>query len=230
MSDGWIKLHRRVLQHPVYVNDPTAWRVFEALLLLADRHGEWKGGVDQLASYIRENRNTVYSTSLRLERHGMVKRLSNKRYTVYQICNWDRWQVSSSNEIQIDVKQTSNELQDSYKKEKKNKNTSSLRSLVRPVDDQKSTAHIEQTIADWQAKYPAIDVPYEWERCKNYFEAKGKQIKSWPAAFRNWLTSEIPKKARPRPKWQPPQTQQEVNEEGRKKFLAMKDQILGGKP
>lgn len=125
MSLPWRKWWRDILDHPVFINDPKAWRVFETLILLSDDDGQWSGGIYQLSSRIKEKKATVYSCLERLERQSMVKRTSNARYTVFSICNWDKYQ----SDTQSNVKRTSNARQHSYKiksKEEDKKNTESF--------------------------------------------------------------------------------------------------------
>lgn len=91
--DGWIKLHRSVLNNDVYRHDPTAWRVFEHLLLTADKKtGRCSYGRKQLALQIGNNESTVYKALKRLSVTGMVTLTSNSRFTTISICKWKEYQ------------------------------------------------------------------------------------------------------------------------------------------
>jgi predicted transcriptional regulator len=91
--NGWVKLHRQVIDNDIFRHDPTAWHVFEILLLSADsKTGKWSGGMFQLADLCGLNRNTLYKAILRLEETGMVNRSVNSRYTVYNISKWSEYQ------------------------------------------------------------------------------------------------------------------------------------------
>jgi len=92
MSLPWRKWWRDILDHPVFINDPKAWRVFETLILLADDDGQWSGGIHQLADRIREKKSTVQGCLSRLEAQSMIVRSPNARYTVFSICNWGTYQ------------------------------------------------------------------------------------------------------------------------------------------
>ena len=91
--NGWVKLHRQVLENEVFRHDRTAWHVFETLLILADsKTGKWSGGMYQLADMCEIKRPTLYKAVQRLELTEMIKRSVNSRYTVYYICKWNEYQ------------------------------------------------------------------------------------------------------------------------------------------
>lgn len=93
MRTGWIKLHRGVLDNEIYRYDPTAWRVFEHLLLTADRKtGRCSYGRKQLALQIGNNESTVYKALKRLSVTGMVTLKSNSKFTMISICKWKEYQ------------------------------------------------------------------------------------------------------------------------------------------
>lgn len=92
MNNGWIKLHRQIIDNPIFRHDRTAWHVFETLLIIADRKGEWSGGMYQLSELVGEKKPTVYKAVQRLVDSRMVNTLVNSRYTVYSICKWKEYQ------------------------------------------------------------------------------------------------------------------------------------------
>lgn len=76
-----------------------------------------------------------------------------------------------------------------------------------------------------QEEYPAIDVAFEWAKCRDYFRARGKVMKDWRATFRNWMRSDIPKKARPKPKPAPLEPLPPPKPENIARIEAMKEEI-----
>ena len=93
--NGWIKLHIQTLENEVWQTDPTAWRVFEYLLLMAYRgapQGTVRTSRQQIANYIHKDNGTTWKALLRLEKHQMVDKSSNNRFTIIRICNWHRYQ------------------------------------------------------------------------------------------------------------------------------------------
>lgn len=101
----WVKLYRKSLSNEIRRRDPTAWRLFETLLLLVNSStGTWAGGRYQLTEadgYL--NSSTVYKALKRLEKSGMIESNSNTKYTKIRICNFTHYakngNTSSKNEV-----------------------------------------------------------------------------------------------------------------------------------
>lgn len=108
MSDlkqlGWFRLYRSTQYNDVWKRDHVAWRVFEGLMMLCDRHtGEWKGGRFYLSDFCGLNPNTTYSAIKRLEKAKMVTLLSNNRFTTFYLCNWIEYQtLDNTSQQQLD--------------------------------------------------------------------------------------------------------------------------------
>lgn len=121
MNNGWVKLHRKTLGSQIRRSDPTAWRIFETLLLLVDKEtGEWQGGRRQLAyadGVVKEG--AIYPALKRLERATMVGMTSNNQFTTYRICKWGHYQTNSNN-VTTTLQQPNNTLTISKKKEVRN--------------------------------------------------------------------------------------------------------------
>lgn len=103
---GYIKLHRKLVEHPIY-DDPTAAFLFITLLLLVDREsGSYDGGRFVLAKKIGVKPITCYKALKRLERYTMVKLTVNAKYTKITVVNWHVWQSSvNARETQSNTKQ-----------------------------------------------------------------------------------------------------------------------------
>ena len=116
----WIKLYRKSLVNEVRRHDPTAWRLFETLLLIVDSTtGKWAGGRFQLVEadgYL--NGSTIYKALKRLEEHGMVQQRSNTRYTEISICNFCKYSSRGNTSSNTPGNTSSNTLTRSKKKDK----------------------------------------------------------------------------------------------------------------
>lgn len=118
----WVKLYRKSLANDIRRHDPTAWRLFETLLLLVDsRTGKWSGGIYQLTEadgFLKSS--TIYKALDRLEESGMITKTSNTRYSEISICNFATYaktgNTSSVNQIETGYK-PSNTLTRSKNKE-----------------------------------------------------------------------------------------------------------------
>jgi hypothetical protein len=104
MNNGWIKLHRQIMENRMWQYDHNAVMVFMTLLLIADkRKGEWSGGRHQLAEKVGLKSTTTYQALKRLEKAKMVTLSSNNKYTVIHLCNFKKYQ-------QVDDKSNDNQM------------------------------------------------------------------------------------------------------------------------
>lgn len=126
MNKGWIKLWEETIYHPVWRDDPVAWRIFEYLLISSYR-GNPQGTTVKTTQQIADaclggsgKNGTCYKAIKRLEKHGMVKTKSSNKRTEFKITNWWKYQGNGSagkNEVKTQQKH-SNTL---YKNKIKNK-------------------------------------------------------------------------------------------------------------
>ena len=109
--NGWIKLHRSLLNNPLWQHDRNAVHVFMTLLLLVDKtKATWSGGRFQLASVSGLKPTTTYQALRRLEKAKMVTLVSNNKYSTITICKWKEYQ--SANDNKSDNKMTTGRQQD----------------------------------------------------------------------------------------------------------------------
>jgi len=129
MNDGWIKLHRRILDNDIWRFDYTAWRVFETLLLLCNRKdGVWKGGRFQLAGWCGDmNPSTCYAALVRLKNAKMITLSSNNKYTTFRICKWEDYQGNGNTKgQQPDNNQITTRQHSNKNKEVRSKNITTI--------------------------------------------------------------------------------------------------------
>lgn len=132
MTDhGWVKLHRKLGNNKLLMHDETALAVFIKLLIFCDSNGQYAGGRRQIAAFFEMNPSTLYKVLQRLQRNRIISVNSNRRYTVYNICNWSTYQQNgnrpnkllvASGEPAGNQRVTSGEHLSKIKKENKNKN------------------------------------------------------------------------------------------------------------
>jgi hypothetical protein len=93
----WLKLWRKTKNNKIFRHDPTAWHVFEILLLCCDEDtGIWEGGRFILANLSEGKSTTTYKALKRLEKAKMVTLSSNNKYTTIQICKWTQYQTGDN--------------------------------------------------------------------------------------------------------------------------------------
>jgi len=93
--NGWVKLHRKILENIELMEDDTAYIVFTKLLLVANSKGEIGQSGRDLAEKLNIKYTTLYKCLKRLVAYKMIKQSSKHRYTIIYICNWDNYQSMS---------------------------------------------------------------------------------------------------------------------------------------
>ncbi len=135
--DGWIKLHRKIMDNPLYLSEPfTRMQAWIDLLLLANHkegyfyvrgnkvvvgRGQIGTSSRTLASRWRWSRGKVERFLHDLEECGQIKPQKTNVITLISICNYEEYQKTEpQNEPQTNRKQTSNEPQISPNKNDNN--------------------------------------------------------------------------------------------------------------
>lgn len=198
--NGWIKLHVSTLDNPIWREDRVAWQVFEYLLLRAyedktERPGRLSTSRQQIAEACDINSNTVYSALKRLKTAKMVNITSNNKRSLISICNWEKYQSSST--APSTAPSTTNQQQINSLS-KKNKDNIYIPTNDKKTADYKKREFVSANLSNFERRFPDLDVPAEWQRCQDYFDGYGKagKVKDWSATFRNWLASPYEKKRR----------------------------------
>lgn len=142
MNNGWIKLHRQILENDIFRHDRTAWHVFEVLLVIANKKtGKWSGGTYQLAELCGINKPTLYKAILRLEKAEMINRVVNTKYTVYNILKWEVYQADGKHLVNAE------ETQSNTLTRIKNKENSTNVLLAKPGNEE-----INKMFEYWESK------------------------------------------------------------------------------
>jgi DNA-binding transcriptional regulator YhcF (GntR family) len=175
---GWIKLHRKLLDNPLFQRDPTAIHVFLFLLLFANRQGICTIGRSQLELHTGIKKMTAYKALKRLEKCKMVNTSSNNLYTEVSICNWSIYQSTGNNLVNKKVtarEQPSNSQGTLNKKEKEN--------IYISPEEMKRVAELKSV--DLKA------VENAYINLIDYCEAKGIVYSNYVAALRNFVQRDI---------------------------------------
>jgi len=125
MSEGWIKLHRKLLDSRVFANEGLL-RLWLYCLCRANHKttyvyiqtgkgntevkvnaGEFIFGRNSVSKDLKMNPSTLYKRMKKLENIGNVNIKSNTHYSIVSICKWEVYQ-SSDNEKQHAKEQPSN--------------------------------------------------------------------------------------------------------------------------
>lgn len=101
---GWIKLHRDLVDHPVFA-DESLLKVFLWCLVNANietkawngthlEAGQFATGRNTAAAQLDKHPSSVYRAFQRLEELGCINVTPNSHWTIITICNWSSYQDS----------------------------------------------------------------------------------------------------------------------------------------
>ena len=212
MPEGWIKLHRSLLNHMIFDN-PKLLKVWNWCLLKA-RHeqgeiyfvrqkvflqpGQFVFGRKKAAQELGMPPTTVWDYMKILEADRSIDISSTARYSIISITNWAHYQ-SSPTDVPC-AGRTEKDTNKNVKKEKINitapnaREQSELKKAIEKISFNPKTQQWENiTQADidgWQQAYPACDIEVELNAMKQWLLSNPTKTKSNYRRFiTNWLTS-----------------------------------------
>lgn len=139
--EGYIKLHRKLLENPIS-SKPNYLSIWLYLLLKANhkdneiiwnkektiiKRGQFIGSIFEISKQFSLSTGTVTYVLNYLKAERMIERLSNKRFTLFTILNYDSYQteVERTSEIKMKTNEKQNETNNNDKKEKNDKKDTS---------------------------------------------------------------------------------------------------------
>ncbi len=156
MSSGWVKLHRKILDNPIFKNDKL-FRVFMYLLLKAShterdqligdsivrlKVGQWATGRKAISRDTGLTEQNVRTAICKLEKLGILTIKVTVKYSVFSIANWNNHQQDNQ---QVTNKQpTSNQQVTTNNNVKNEKN-----------DNKKDFSVITDGFEHWWNLYPS---------------------------------------------------------------------------
>jgi len=150
-SHGWIKLHRSLLEHPLWLNSTNEQRVILVTLLMLANHAEkkweWQGRPytckpGQLITSLESLRKKcgpdmtlrqVRTALTRLEKMEFLTRRASHHNTQITICNWERYQQENCEDVKEDVKFVSNACPTDVQRVTTNKNDKECKNERTPL-------------------------------------------------------------------------------------------------
>lgn len=208
---GWIKLHRKILENPITTNPNYGW-TFIVLLLKANhqdneflhgnslvqvKRGQLVTGRKALAKEIGINENTLQVVLKNLEHLHMIQQQTNNRFRLITIVNYDKYQDDQQqNNNKITTNQQQNNTNKNVKKEKNEKNISTSKSKAQSsglpseeIDGKLVTPSVKTYSAPTEAP-PKVSSNSELVQVLEAFnKATGKNFKStlsWSGNFKKW--------------------------------------------
>jgi len=199
--EGYIKLHRKILESPVVMKTNDHFAVWMFLLLNATHKGYdvlYEGkrktlqpgqlitGRKIISKALKINESKVQRILKTFKIEQQIEQQTNPRCRIITILNWcDYQQDEQQTKQQVNNKRTLNKKVKNVKNEKKTYNKS--------VDEEKKKYRKsidEIDIPSLIDQFPDVDVAHEFEKFKYYLGANEKTYKNYVMAFKNWLSSD----------------------------------------
>lgn len=177
--EGWIKLHRKILDYRTMFNSRDRFTIFCWLLLMANREGQVTCGRFQIARELRITPANVYKTIKWLASEKIINTKSNNKFTTISICKWGEYQQQSNNKVAPRV--TTKEQQSSTIQEYKNKEYITL-SSIGESDFQEIADKYQVPLAFVKSKYDDM-VLWAGQKTNNP-KTKGR---NWRLTLMNWV-------------------------------------------
>ena len=148
MDNGWIKLHRKLLENPIFEN-AFLLQIFIYCLLRAnhkDNEMIWNGKTEvikagsfitgrvQMAKDLKQKESALYKRLHLLTKLGYIELKSNNKFTLLTIVKYSTYQITNSNEEQqSNNKVTTKEQQSNTNKNDKNDKNDKNRKFIPPL-------------------------------------------------------------------------------------------------
>ena len=119
-NSGWISLHRKILEHPIF-SDPQAFTLWVQLLLRANhkekkvmvgnkfievKRGQLLTGRNKLVEYTGIDRNKIERLLNLFENEAQIEQQKTTKYRLISITNYNQYQDT---EHQTSIKRATNE-------------------------------------------------------------------------------------------------------------------------
>lgn len=189
MSEGYIRLHRQIVDCPVFRNERMLkiwiWCLIKAthsernsmvgLQMVNLKPGQFIFGRLIAAEQLEMPASTVWRNMKTLEAEGMLKIESNNKFSVVTIENWAFYQTDESNKPK--KRKTSSKSTDT------DKNVKNDKYIVPPTIEMVEQYCLEQKL------------PINPQKFMDYYESNGwrvgkSKMKDWQATVRSWARRE----------------------------------------
>lgn len=207
--EGWVKLHRKMLENPIVCKDSDHMALWVYLLLNATHKpypalfkgerielqpGQLIVGRKSLATYLQINEYKVQRVLECFENEQQIAQQTSNKNRVISILSWSKYQIDA----QQDAQQLHNNCTSDAQQVHTNKNVRTKEGKKEPkdmVDSDESPApksrFIKPTVEEVGAYCTERNNSVDAQKWHDHYTAKGwlvgkTQMKDWKAAVRTW--------------------------------------------
>lgn len=207
-NNGWIKLHRSLLEWEWYQDHNVVIVFLHCLLRANHKDKKWQGIIIQKGSFITSYQNMskelsgkngslsvqqVRTALNKLKSTNEITIKTSNKYTCISINNWSEYQDDNTQDNkQITNKQQTNNKQITTNKNDKNiknikniSNTSPLKGKRLPKDDELTQTDFEEIAGTY--KVPLAFVLSKWEDVLNYCHSNNKKYANFKRVLSAWV-------------------------------------------
>lgn len=208
--DGYIKLHRKLLENPIVCKDSDYLSVWIYLLLQATHKnrdalfgkeritlnaGQLITGRKKIATELKISESKVQRILKCFESEQQIEQRTNSQCRLISICSWNKYQQSEQqNEQQVNNERTTSEQQVNTKQECKNEKMKECKNIKKEIYKEKEPRKkftpptLEEIQAYIQEKNLNVDAQYFYEYFDtgNWIDSKGNKVKNWKQKCLTW--------------------------------------------
>lgn len=205
--DGWVKIHRKMLENPVVCKDNDHLAIWIYLLVNAThkeipamfqgrkitlKPGQLVTGRKSIAEHLSVSESKVHRVLLAFENDQQIEQQTSNKNRIISILNWDKYQnTEQQNEQQMNNKRTTNEQQMNTNKNVKNERMKELKDLkIKTLYRDSvylSDEEVEKLVLEHGQKFTDDCI----ELLDNYKGSSGKNYKSDYKAILTWVVARV---------------------------------------
>lgn len=213
LNDGWVKIHRKVLQNPVVMKDADYLAVWIFLLLnavyietpsmfagekIALKPGQLITSRRVIAEKLSVSESKVLRILNALKSEHQIEQQTSNRNSLISIVRWDLYQESEQQEEQpVNSQRTTSEQQVNNKRTTNDpthykKNLNNNNNISKKKNIKKKKVFTPPTLEEVKAYCMERNLAVDPERFFNYFTAgdwidsKGNQVRNWKQKILTW--------------------------------------------
>lgn len=213
--EGWIKIHRKILENPIICKDSDYLAVWIYLLLNAThkeipalfkgkkiilQKGQLITGRKSMSSQLKISESKIYRIINDFKSEQQIEQQTSNQNSLISILNWDKYQqIEQQNEQQMNNERTTDEQPVNTNKNVKNdKNVKNERNNNISAKANKHKYGEYQNVLLKDEELQMLKEEYEnWEELikylDEYIEMKGYKAKSHYLAIRKWVIDAVNK-------------------------------------